>query len=191
MNVKIFLRQSLIEVLKREKMDDISVREIIEPIGSCKSTFYKYYQDKYELLIDTFNSYFYKTTREEDPRARFGTADKFLKEMLAAFSACPIVAVNAFSSPDLNAVREYHENIFCRLLSYDYLGVDFDSAPKNFRTSVKVYAKNVTALLLEKISDDTASEKEFFDLVYDIRPACFFRTDTMKEKNAERQILGM
>lgn len=175
MNVRIFLRQSLIESLRRKPIDEISVREIIEPIGSCKSTFYKYYQDKYDLLADTFDAYFYKKSREESPQKRFCTADGFLKEMIRAFSACPSVVLNAFSSSDVNSVRVYHEGMLCSLLSYDYLGVPLEDAPKNFRTTVRVYANNVTTLLLRKIADDDITDEEFFDLLCDFQPACFMR----------------
>lgn len=44
------LRDSLVELMKRKSILDISIREICETAGVSRSTFYVYYKDQYDLL---------------------------------------------------------------------------------------------------------------------------------------------
>ena len=48
------LRGAIIELIKQKPIEKISVKEICDTALITRMTFYKYYEDKYQLLDDTF-----------------------------------------------------------------------------------------------------------------------------------------
>ena len=55
MLTKKLLKDSLIDMLEKESIHKISIRELCEQAGINRSTFYKYYGNQYELLEDMEN----------------------------------------------------------------------------------------------------------------------------------------
>ena len=79
MKIEFFLENTLLGLLKTKSIDNIHVKDIISELGICKGTFYKYYQDKYDLVVHVFENKFY---RQLDG---ITTWDDFLVGSLAAF----------------------------------------------------------------------------------------------------------
>lgn len=104
MKIEFFLENTLLELLKTKSIDNIHVKDIISELGICKGTFYKYYQDKYDLVVHVFENKFY---RELDGITAW---DEFLTGSLAAFRRSPDVVYNAFLSNDINSIAHYHES---------------------------------------------------------------------------------
>lgn len=55
MLTKKLLKDSLVNMLEKESIHKISIRELCEQAGINRSTFYKYYGNQYELLEDMEN----------------------------------------------------------------------------------------------------------------------------------------
>ena len=51
MKIEYYIESALLQFLKTKPIDSIRVIDLIEEIGICKGTFYKYYKDKYHLLF--------------------------------------------------------------------------------------------------------------------------------------------
>jgi len=65
------LFDAVLELLTRRSFDDICVTDICGRANVHRSTFYKYYVDKYELLEVHFRALIAQVFRGEDPLARF------------------------------------------------------------------------------------------------------------------------
>ena len=59
MKIEYYIETTLLKFLKTKSIDSIRVIDLRDEIGICKGTFYKYYQDKYHLMICSFENYFY------------------------------------------------------------------------------------------------------------------------------------
>lgn len=102
MKIEFFLENTLLDLLKTKSIDGIHVKDIIEELGICKGTFYKYYQDKYDLVVHAFENKFYKNLEPD------GSWEKFVVGSMKEFRRMPGVVYNAFLSTDINSISLYH-----------------------------------------------------------------------------------
>ncbi len=104
MKIEYYIETTLLKILKTKSIDSIRVIDLIDEIGICKGTFYKYYQDKYHLMICSFQNYFYNDILKEAD-----DWESFVIRSLDSFKSSPAVILNAFDSQDINSLRSYHE----------------------------------------------------------------------------------
>lgn len=104
MKIEFFLENTLMELLKSKSIDSIHVKDIIAELGICKGTFYKYYQDKYDLVVHVFENKFYRDLEGVT------SWEEFVVGSLFAFRRAPEVVYNAFLSSDINSIAHYHES---------------------------------------------------------------------------------
>ncbi len=153
MNTKRYIEAALLEQLRRGSIDKVKVNEIIRIVGTCKGTFYKYYRDKYELLISCFRNNFY-----DDIVAKSANWEEFTFNCLSAFEKSPSTVLNAFDSLDVNSVRYYHEQ-----LVFGYLTADIrkhsDVEPQD-EFALKVCSAAYTEIMLDWLSHGTQRSKE-------------------------------
>lgn len=103
MKIEFFLENTLMDLLKVKSIDNIHVKDIIAELGICKGTFYKYYQDKYDLVIHVFENKFF---HELDDVVSW---QEFILGSLRNFRRSPEVVYNAFLSTDINSISRYYE----------------------------------------------------------------------------------
>ena len=177
MNTKKYIETTLIGLLKRKSIDRIKVNEIIREVGTCKGTFYKYYKDKYELLVSCFNSNFYS-----EIIASTDSWDDFLYKCLAKFEKEPAVILNSFNSTDVNSVRYYHEELISSYLENSLGQADSHSVNKLNKFATKMCATNYTDIILRWLSDGMEESKE--DLIMYMKAALPQAIYPVKEKEA-------
>lgn len=134
MDAKKFLEESLINILKKKSIDKIKVSEIIREVGTCKGTFYKYYCDKYDLLLSCFKNRVYNEVMKNADDWKSFTAFS-----LVAFSKMPSVTLNAFMSQDVNSIRKYHDNLLASYFENDLKKVKDKSAINRGITHICAY----------------------------------------------------
>ena len=103
MKIEFFLENTLLNLLKTKSIDGIHVKDIIQELGICKGTFYKYYQDKYDLVVHAFENKFYCNVEDG------GSWERFVVGSLRQFRSSPTVVYNAFLSTDINSISQYHQ----------------------------------------------------------------------------------
>lgn len=111
MKTEKFIESAMMSELRNKGIDKIKVSDIIRDVGTCKGTFYRYYRDKYELLVSCFRHNFYDAIT-----AKAKDWENFVYGCLCAFEKESSVVLNAFDSTDVNSIRYYHENLI-----YTYL----------------------------------------------------------------------
>ncbi len=104
MKIEFFLENTLMNLLKVKSIDSIHVKDIIGELGICKGTFYKYYQDKYDLVVHVFENKFYHDLEG------ITSWEEFVTGSLSAFRTAPDIVYNAFLSSDINSIAHYHES---------------------------------------------------------------------------------
>lgn len=103
MKIEFFLENTLLDLLKTKSIDGIHVKDVISELGICKGTFYKYYQDKYDLVVHAFENKFYREVKD------CASWENFVIGSLRAFRSAPDVVYNAFLSSDINSIAHYHQ----------------------------------------------------------------------------------
>ncbi len=103
MKIEFFLENTLMDLLKEKSIDNIHVKDIIAELGICKGTFYKYYQDKYDLVLHVFEN---KFLHEVEGVTSW---QEFIVGSLRTFRRSPEVVYNAFLSNDINSISNYYE----------------------------------------------------------------------------------
>ncbi len=103
MKIEFFLENTLMDLLKTKSIDSIHVKDIIAELGICKGTFYKYYQDKYDLVVHVFENKFF-----HDLHA-ITSWEEFIIRSLTAFRRAPDIVYNAMLSGDINSIANYYE----------------------------------------------------------------------------------
>ena len=104
MNMKMLFEHSVWKLLEKTGIENITLNMLIEDVGSCKGTFYKYYLDKFDLCNSCFDSTVYDGI---DRDCAFGT---FCEECFALFKTHVNVVRHAFDSADVNSARAHFEN---------------------------------------------------------------------------------
>lgn len=143
MHTKKYIENALVELLKTKSIDKIKVNEIIDQVGSCKGTFYKYYQDKYSLLTSYYVENLYTSVEKST-----ASAEEFMEACLQFFQKQPMVTFNSFQSDDVNAVKAYHEKAFIKKLQQTYRVDGVDDDAHRTKTIMKLFAKNCSEVLL-------------------------------------------
>ena len=98
MKIEYYIETTLLKFLKTKKIDSIRVIDLIDEIGICKGTFYKYYQDKYHLLICSFQNHFYNGILNGAQ-----TWESFLSRSMNSFKNSPSIIINAYFSENAGA----------------------------------------------------------------------------------------
>ena len=140
MKIEYYIETALFKFLKTKPIDSIRVIDLIDEIGICKGTFYKYYQDKYQLLICSFQNYYYN-----DILKGADTWEKFVDRSLNSFKSSPAVIINAFDSLDINSLRSYHEQLMRK-----YFFVEGqEETDEYYEFSADVFTHYATNIILE------------------------------------------
>jgi AcrR family transcriptional regulator len=154
MNIKKYIETMLMQLLRAKSIDKIKVSEIIAEVGTCKGTFYKYYIDKYELLLSCFQKHIYS-----DILAKTTTWEEFVSCCLAAFAKDPDMVLNAFRSEDINSIKHFHKNLVKTYLENDLRRAD-DKIGEIVELALSVYASNCTDIMLEWLEGGMKESKE-------------------------------
>lgn len=139
MKIEYYIETTLLKFLKTKSIDTIRVIDLIDEIGICKGTFYKYYQDKYQLLIKSFRTFYY-----DDILKGADTWESFVNRSLNCFKGNPAVIINAFDSQDINSLRKYHEQLMHK---YFFTGKSGEEE-EFYSYSVEVFTHHVTEIML-------------------------------------------
>lgn len=120
---------SMIKLLKEKCIDQITINELIQEVGSCKGTFYKYYVDKYDLCNKCLSNNVYdKINFEEEDW------EKFLVNYVDVLDHNAKIIVNAFASGDINAPIRHNQraisDVLARILRNQ--GVDVEDGANLF-----------------------------------------------------------
>ncbi len=112
MDMKKHFELSMQKLLKEKCIDKITINELIDDVGSCKGTFYKYYIDKYDLCYKCLLNNVYS-------KINFNETDwqLFLVNFIKVFSENSKVIYNAFDSTDINSTRHYNERMLSEVIS--------------------------------------------------------------------------
>ena len=155
MNTKKYIEATLKDFLKKRSIDKIKVNEIIREVGTCKGTFYKYYKDKYELLISCFDNYIY-----DEILSSAYYWDDFVYKCLEKFEKDPLMILNAFDSADVNSLRYYHETLISKYLENNLAACVDDRLNKISSFSIKICAINYTDIILRWLGGGMKESKE-------------------------------
>lgn len=162
MKVEAFVESTFLAMLKQKPVSQIYVAKIIEEVGICKGTFYKYYCDKYDLLRKCFQKTYYKQA------AAAGTLDEFLGVVLPAFRRTPKVVLHAMTESDPDSMFRFHSK-----LVYDFLVLERGAAAEEerIRYAMHFYADGITRMTAEWLaSPQPATAEELIETVHDMRP---------------------
>ena len=141
-------------MLKTKPVTQIYVSHIIEEVGICKGTFYKYYRDKYDLLQKCFYHEYYAEILEHAE-----TFEQFAVGCLNAFRKVPKIARHAMTE-DRDSVFGYHSR-----LSYEYLLKDRERQGKETEGEfcvylLKFYADSATQIMVDRLGSPHMGQTE-------------------------------
>lgn len=166
MKIEYYIETALFKFLKTKPIDCIRVIDLIEETGICKGTFYKYYQDKYQLLIRSFKNYYYNDILKDAD-----SWEKFVERSLNAFKSNPAVIINAFDSLDINSLRTYHEQL---LRGYFFKG-NREEADEYYEFSADVFTHYVTNIILDWLKGKCAeTNKQVINKMKAIMPVALY-----------------
>ena len=166
MKIEYYIETTLLRFLKTKSIDSIRVIDLIDEIGICKGTFYKYYQDKYHLMICSFENYFYN-----DILNGADNWESFVESSLTSFKNSPAVILNAFDSHDINSLRSYHEKL---LIKYLVIGNVTDNE-EYYGYSAEVFAHYVTDIIVNWLKEKcTESDKRLIERMKAIMPVTLY-----------------
>lgn len=176
MKIEYYIETTLLKFLKTKSIDSIRVIDLIDETGVCKGTFYKYYQDKYSLMIRCFKNYFY-----DDILSGADGWESFITRSLSAFRSSPAVVLNAFNSQDINSLRSYHED-----WTRKFLFKDCKEGGEYYRYSVEVFARYATEIIIEWLKSKCGeSYTEVLKKMKAIMPVAVYEALYVKGENKD------
>ena len=83
-NAKLYLAQALIELMERKELEEIHVKEIVERAGVSRMTYYRYFQNKEDILSFYMRYIFdaYMEQVETKHHNRFRSYEHILESLL-------------------------------------------------------------------------------------------------------------
>jgi len=146
MNSKEAFRRSLEKLLRKKKLDDIHVSEIVAGSSFSRKTFYRYFHDKYDLA----NWYFAQFFESSFGRIIGGVDwEDALLRYLDIYEEKSSILKNAYSSHDINSLHSY--DIAVTRKTYEkYLllkGADIDSP--NMQFAIEIASRGGTEMIIE------------------------------------------
>ena len=171
MNMKKYFEQGMLVLLEEKNIDNITVGEIIEEVGSCKGTFYKHYLDKYSLCCACLQNRIYCEVSQDAE-----SWEQFMKQCLSVFEKHARVVLHAFDSSDVNSARHYHENLTYKYLIKKYAENGGDMSSALNLLALKLYCSAITDLIMNWLSDGCKESKESIcSLICAVMPQTVFR----------------
>lgn len=165
MKIEFFLENTLVDLLKEKSIDNIHVKDIIAELGICKGTFYKYYQDKYDLVVHVFENKFYHSLKNVT------SWEEFLTGSLASFRTAPDVVYNAFQSQDINSIAKYHELRIKRLFLENRAARNLDTEGIEIEYAVGILTWLVNKTMMVWLKNGcTEAETEVLSMVKRMMP---------------------
>ncbi len=169
MNVDYFFEKTLYDMLKKDNIEDIRTKDIISSVGSCKATFYKYYIDKYDLLVKCMNRFIYKDIMS------CVTFKEFIPALMSALSSDPVVVLHAFSSNDVCSGRFYNDKLIFNFISKMYPDEEKRNDPVVL-TAMMSYSHDITGILHDWIQNGcTQPQENLMKIIEGLKPAVFTR----------------
>lgn len=177
--VNFYLENTVLDLLKENSIDDIRVIDIIHETGICKSTFYKYYQDKYDLLVNMFERMFYREIKSGSK-----DTESFLKSCLRVFRREPIVVANAFSSQDMNSIRTYQEGLMRNFAHEDMRKVGLKPSDEQQSFACDLFVHNSSDIIMNWLrSDCEGTEEDVCRTIKNVVPYIICDLTRMKLRN--------
>lgn len=119
------LIETLDELMLRKPFDEISMSDILKHSGVSRSTFYRKYRDKYDMLNRNYQKLLDRTLLQ------ISSGMSYKKSFFALYEAlrsCPVFFKNALSSNDTEGLKSYifttSYNIFDELMRKQGLNMD-------------------------------------------------------------------
>ena len=81
-NAKIYLAEALIELMKTKDLKDIHVKDIVKRAGVSRMTYYRYFEDKEEILHSYMKNIMEEYIElEKQTKHKFGTYEHILQNL--------------------------------------------------------------------------------------------------------------
>ncbi|RGZ01774.1 TetR/AcrR family transcriptional regulator C-terminal domain-containing protein [Clostridium sp. AM58-1XD] len=149
--------QALEELLKGKNLDDIQVSEIVLKAGLSRRTFYRHFQDKYDLASWFFSQFFEGSFGQITEGADWETA--FLK-YLAICEQKAAVLRNAYSSRDVNGLRNYDIDVTRKTYETYLIAKGADIRSKEMKFAIEIAARGGTDMVIRWLICGMKEEKE-------------------------------
>ncbi len=165
MKIEFFLENTLMDLLKEKSIDSIHVKDIIAELGICKGTFYKYYQDKYDLIVHVFESKFYREVNGVT------SWEEFVKGSLTAFRRSPVIVYNAFLSNDINSIGFYHRARIKELFLAHAAEVEIAAEAQEIEYAVNILTWLINKTMMVWLKNGcTETEEEVLSMIKRLMP---------------------
>lgn len=166
MKIECYVEASLLSMLKAKPVAQIYVSKIIEEVGICKGTFYKYYRDKYDLLQKCFYNEYYRDILEHAE-----TLEQFFMGCLAAFRKSPKIVLHAMAPEDPDSLFSYNSRLAYEYIVKDRLREEAFERGKTVEYVMRFYSESVTRLMLDLLNAPRPDRPEdALELLRGIRP---------------------
>ena len=156
MKIERFLEDTIIKLLHNKSITDIRVSELIDDIGICKGTFYKYYCDKYDLLEHAFDTYYFN-----DIKNKATDLDSFIHLLIGTAVKNRAVFINAYRSEDINSVRLYTCKLVQKYVEADVLGHGKDLCDETVAVTAEIYSHYIVDFLNRCLRKDLYKNPEY------------------------------
>lgn len=165
MKIEYFVENALLSMLKTKPITQIFVSNLIEEVGICKGTFYKYYNDKYDLLRKCFYNAYYRKIIE-----RSETFEQFAGHCLKEFRKAPNIVLHAMEYEGFDSLFEFHNQLLSDYIVKDRAKAGQETEEK-YAEIIRFYARGVTQLTCDWLSDTHGRQvEEMMELIREIAP---------------------
>lgn len=170
MDVKKLLSDSMVELLEHKTIDRITVRDVLEKSGVSRATFYKYFDDKMDLMMYPFFSFMERNFKSSDANGLIGLNVRFLqflKDHQKFFE-------NAFKSEGQNScereLRRYGIKAFEQSYTYPLNKAEAELTPKEMYV-IEFYAVGAFAVVQKWVEGGMKESPQMLgELIYSCMP---------------------
>lgn len=168
MNTKKLIEDAMFDLLTSNTIEDISVEMITQKSGVSRTTFYRYFKDKYDLMNYHFDNYFINNS---DMKGDMGWRE-FSYEILTYINDNRQYYKNAFKSPGQNSGTQYIYKYTIENVSRVYK-VNSKRKKLSYEEKSAIIFYSAGSLQIVKnwiINDDNHTPRQVSDIILDIMP---------------------
>ena len=147
------------QLLQIKSIEKISVTEIVTKAGVCRKTFYRNFQDKYDLVSCYFYQFFDKTFGQIICGEDFDTA---LVRYLSICEQRSVILKNAYTSMDINNLRNYDIELTRKTYEKYLLAQGANIETKEMKFAIEIAVRGGTDMVIEWLMSGMKEDKISF-----------------------------
>lgn len=157
MNLRKEIETAMLDLIDTNRLDSITIQMVCEKADVSKTSFYRYYQDKYDLVNRTFDRILPEGLDQLGKNIKWSEA---LNLIFDALGRRRNFLRQAYGSDDANSLGNHTEEVYVKLIKTLLLNKAVDVNKDEFAFSIKFFSISMARFTKDWVQKGGSDTKE-------------------------------